>query len=124
MTFRFRSSDQPGRDLWCPSSEVARAFVGTAEVFSHVFDVDSGIGDPVDGVCVIDFRDFGALCAAVVDRFGTTDQGILRSLSLGFVATSLVLIDRAGRPAPAMPGPAQERAWAALRDQHARVMPV
>ncbi|MBO4255394.1 hypothetical protein GRC12_16145 [Streptomyces griseorubiginosus] len=103
---------------------MARAFVGTAQVFSHVFGVDSGIGDPVDGVCVIDFRDFGALSAAVVDRFGATDQGILRSLSLGFVATSLVLIDRAGRPAPVMLGPAQERAWAALRDQHARAMPV
>ncbi|MGQ4382653.1 DUF6086 family protein [Streptomyces sp. SAS_270] len=54
----------------------------------------------------------------------TSDQGILRSLSLGFIATSLVLIDRAGHPAPAMPGPAQELAWRTLRDQHARAMPV
>ncbi|MBY8343276.1 hypothetical protein JYK17_24920 [Streptomyces sp. KC 17012] len=84
----------------------------------------TGIGDPDDGVCTIDFRDFGALCGAVMDRFSTTEQGILRSLSLGFIATSLVLIDRAGYRAPAMPGPAQELAWAALREQHARVMPV
>lgn len=124
MTFRFHSRDLPGRDLWCPSPEVARAFVGTAEVYSHVFGVGSGIGDPADGVCVIDFQDFGSLCAAAVGRFSTTGQGILRSLSLGFIATSLVLIERAGHRAPVMPGPAQELAWAALREQHARVMPV
>ncbi|MEV0641124.1 DUF6086 family protein [Streptomyces sp. NPDC050619] len=114
----------PGRDIWCPGVEVAHAFVGTAEVFSGMFRVDSGIGDPVDGVCVIDFRDFSALCALALARFSTSDQGILRSLSLGFISTSLVLIDRAGHPAPAMPGPEQERAWAALREQHARAMPV
>ncbi|MFI6490641.1 DUF6086 family protein [Streptomyces sp. NPDC050564] len=107
-----------------PRTEVAHAFVRTAEVFSGVFGVDSGIGLPADGVCVIDFRDFGALSAAAVDRFSTSDQGILRSLSLGFIATSLVLIDRAGHPLPAMPGHAQELAWRTQRDQHARAMPV
>ncbi|MET7456087.1 DUF6086 family protein [Streptomyces sp. NPDC005574] len=124
MHFRFHSSDLPGRDIWCPPAEAAHAFVGTAEVFAGVFGVDSGVALPVDGVCVIGFRDFEALCAAAVDRFSTSDQGILRSLSLGFISTSLVLIDRAGRPAPSMPGPDQERAWAVLRDQHARAMPV
>lgn len=124
MKFSFHSSDLPGRDIWCPGADVAHAFVGTAEVFSGVFGVDSGIGLPVDGVCVIDFWYFSALSAAAVDRFNTSDQGILRSLSLGFIATSLVLIDRAGHPAPAMPGPAQELAWRALREQHARAMPV
>ncbi|MGW0996711.1 DUF6086 family protein [Streptomyces sp. NPDC002523] len=114
----------PGRDIWCPGTDVAHAFVGTAEVFSGVFGVRSGIAHPVDGVCVIDFRDFGALSAAAIDRFSTSDQGILRSLTLGFISTSLVLIDRSGHPAPAMPGPDQERAWTALRDQHARAMPV
>ena len=124
MKIRFQSSDMPGRDIWCPTADVALAFIGTAETFSHVYAVESGVGEPVDGECVIDFADFGALSAAAVHRFSTSDQGILRSLSLGFIATSLVLIDRAGRPAPAMSGPDQERAWSALRDQHARAMPV
>jgi hypothetical protein len=124
MRFRFHSSDMPGRDIWCPEADVAHAFVGTTEVFSGVYRVGSGVREPVDGVCVIDFRAFSALSAAAVDRFSTSDQGILRALSLGFIATSLVLIDRAGHPAPAMPGPDQERAWTALRDQHARAMPV
>ncbi|MFD4507715.1 DUF6086 family protein [Streptomyces sp. NPDC058457] len=114
----------PGRDIWCPNTEVAQAFVGTAEVFAQVFGVTSGVADPVDGVCLVDFRAFGALCAAAVGRFSGTREGILRSLSLGFIATALVLIDRAGHPAPAMPGPDQERAWAVLRDQHARAMAV
>ncbi|MFI1565566.1 DUF6086 family protein [Streptomyces sp. NPDC020490] len=124
MTFRFRANDMPDRDIWCAGAEAAHAFVGTAEVLSGVLRVRSGIADPVDGVCAIDFQEFGLLSAAAVHRFSTSDQGILRSLSLGFIATSLVLIDRAGHPAPPMPGPAQERAWAALRDQHARAMPV
>jgi len=114
----------PGRDIWCPSADVAHAFVGAAQVFSGVLGVGSGISDPVDGVCVIDFQDFGALTSAAVHRFGTSHQGILRSLLLGFIATSLVLIDRAGYRAPEMAGPAQEQAWTALRDTHARAMPV
>ncbi|MGW7549315.1 DUF6086 family protein [Streptomyces sp. NPDC054770] len=120
----FQATDMPGRTIWCPDVEVAQAFVGTAEVFSQVFGVASGVGDPDHGVCAIDFRDFGALCAAAVGRFSGTREGILRSLSLGFIATALVLIDRAGHLAPAMPGPEQERAWAVLRDQHARAMHV
>ncbi|MFJ2605659.1 DUF6086 family protein [Streptomyces sp. NPDC087425] len=122
MKSRFHSSDLPGRYLWCADAEVAQAFVGTAEVFSQVFGVPSGVGDPVDGVCFIDFQDFSALCEVAVQRFSGTREGILRSLLLGFVATSLVLIDRAGHPVPAMPGPDQERAWTVLRDQHARAM--
>ncbi|MER5531564.1 DUF6086 family protein [Streptomyces sp. NPDC002677] len=114
----------PGRNIWCPSVEAAQAFVGTAEVFSRVFGVTSGIADPVDGACLIDLRPFGALCAAAVGRFGNAREGILRSLSLGFIATALVLIDRAGHPAPVWPGPVQERAWTVLREQHARAMPV
>ncbi|MFJ8201133.1 DUF6086 family protein [Streptomyces sp. NPDC096152] len=124
MTFRFHSSDLPGRDIWCPGAEVAHAFIGSATVFSGVFGVGSGVGIPVDGVCVVDVRDLGALVGAAVRRFTRTEQGILRSLSLGFITTSLVLVDRAGHPVPAMPGPEQERAWTALRDQHARAMPV
>ncbi|MGW1624780.1 DUF6086 family protein [Streptomyces sp. NPDC002172] len=124
MRFRSHATDMPGRDIWCPNAEVAQTFVGTAEVFSQVFGLASGIGDPVDGVCLIDFADFGVLCAAAVGRFSGTREGILRSLSLGFIATALVLIDRAGQPAAAMPGPDQERAWAVLRDQHARAMTV
>jgi len=114
----------PGRDIWCPNADIARAFKGSSEVFSGVYCVESGVGDLVDGECVIDFREFRDFSAVTVDRFTRSDQGILRSLTLGFIATSLVLIDRAGHPAPAMPGPAQELAWRALRDQHARAMPV
>ncbi|MEU2620021.1 DUF6086 family protein [Streptomyces sp. NPDC007157] len=55
---------------------------------------------------------------------GTAEVFSRLSVSLGFLATALVLIDRAGHPAPAMPGPDQERAWTVLRDQHARAMPV
>jgi hypothetical protein len=124
VNFRFYSTDLPDRNIWCPSADVAHAFVGTAEVFSGVLGVDSGIELPADGVCALDFQDFRTLSAAAVDRFSASDQGILRSLCLGFIATSLVLIERAGHPAPPMPGPDQEAAWKALRDQHARAMPV
>ncbi|WP_415939573.1 DUF6086 family protein [Streptomyces sp. 039-1] len=124
MSFKFRSSDLPDRNIWCPGPDVAQAFVGTTEVVSGVLGKRSGIALPADGLCIIDFCEFGALSAAAVERFSTSDQGILRSLFLGFIATSLVLIDRAGHPGPPMRGPAQEAAWRTLRDQHARAMPV
>jgi hypothetical protein len=124
VKYRFHSSDVPGRDIWCPGADVARAFKGSSDVFSGIYGISSGVGELIDGECVIDFRNFREFSAVAVDRFTTSDQGILRSLTLGFISTSLVLIDRAGHPAPAMPGPAQELAWRALRDQHARAMPV
>jgi hypothetical protein len=39
------------------------------------------------------------------------------------VTQALVLLDRAGRPVPTTVAPEQRAAWAALRDQHAAVMP-
>ncbi|MGW2646759.1 DUF6086 family protein [Streptomyces sp. NPDC001393] len=124
MKVRFHASDMPGRDIWRASAETARTFKGNAEVLAEIFGVDSGVGDLVNGECVIDFGDFSKLSAITLDRFSASGQGILRSLTLGFIATSLVLIDRSGHTAPAMPGPDQERAWTALRDQHARAMPI
>lgn len=124
MKFRFHSSDMPGRDIWRPDAEVAHAFKGSSDVFSGIYRTDSGVGSLAAGECVVDFERFRKLSEVAIDRFTASDQGILRSLSLGFIATALVLIDRAGHPAPAMLGPAQELAWAALRDQHARAMPV
>ncbi|MFJ3706826.1 DUF6086 family protein [Streptomyces sp. NPDC090053] len=124
MDFRFHSSDTPERGLWCPSSAVAHAFKGYSVVCSGVFDTRSGVGDIVDGECAIDFRTFSEFSAELIARYCATDQGILRSLTVGFIATSLVLIDRAGLPGPLVPGEGQQQAWAALRDQHARAMPV
>jgi hypothetical protein len=121
---RFQDKDMPGRGIWCPPADVARAFTGSARMCADVHGVDSGVGEVVEGACFIDFAEFTQLSALAVHRFSTSGQGVLRSLTLGFIATSLVLIDRSGHPAPAMPGPDQERAWTALRDQHARVMPV
>ncbi|MET7987880.1 MULTISPECIES: DUF6086 family protein [unclassified Streptomyces] len=114
----------PGRVIWCPEAEVAHAFKGSSDVYSGLYGTSSGVGQLVAGECVIDFRDFRKFSEVAVDRFTTSDQGILRSLSLGFIATALVLIDRAGHPTPAMPGPAQELAWRTLRNEHARAMPV
>ncbi|MFF4550218.1 DUF6086 family protein [Streptomyces sp. NPDC001406] len=126
MTVRvkFRSEGIPGRYIWCPPADVARAFTGSAHMCAGIYGIGSGVGDIVDGECIIDFAEFTQLAATAVHGFSASDQGILRSLTLGFIPTSLVLIERSGHPAPMMPGPDQERAWTALRDQHAQVMPV
>jgi hypothetical protein len=50
-------------------------------------------------------------------------DGIQRALTVGFIATSLVLLDRAGQPLPPAASLEQQAAWAALRDQHAGIMP-
>ncbi|MBV9023091.1 MAG: hypothetical protein JO362_04675 [Streptomycetaceae bacterium] len=72
---------------------------------------------------VLNLSVFEAFCAEAVAQYGKTTHGILRSLLVGFLATALVLLDRAGHPMPTCPTAEQHAAWTALRDQHALLMP-
>jgi Family of unknown function (DUF6086) len=112
-----------GPALWATEAGVARLFTGHAELVAALLGVPSGIGDPTGDRCAVDLPVFSAFCAAAVAQYAATDQGIQRALTVGFIATALVLLDRAGCPLPPAPTPQQQAAWAALRDQHAAVMP-
>jgi hypothetical protein len=127
--------------LWNPSNGVAELFVRTAEALVPTAGVPTGIGPMEADEYQIDLVAFGAFVDALVRRYVASRHPILNSLLEGFVATALVLVQRAGRSvtAPGEPVPAELRdvsvgpgGMAApgnvdrlreLRKEHARAMP-
>lgn len=124
-TVRFDASPADAADaepLWRTEPAAARLFAGEARLVADLLGVPSGIGEPVGERCTVDLPAFRSFCAAAVTGYAT-QPGIPRALTVGFVATALVLLDRAGDALPAAPSAQQQAAWSALRDQHAAVMP-
>jgi hypothetical protein len=125
-SIRFHTGVEDGHaatGLWQAEAGVAGLFTGQAALVGDLLGVPSGIGSPADGQCTVELPEFSAFCAAAVTQYGSTAEGIQRALTVGFIATALVLLDRAGRPQPDAPSAQQQAAWTALRDQHAAVMP-
>ncbi|WP_327306194.1 DUF6086 family protein [Streptomyces sp. NBC_01298] len=95
--------------LWNPSNGAARLFHRQVAVFEAELGLPSGIGPMENDECQIDPAVLGVFTEALVVRHGQTGHAIIRALSEGFVATVLVLADRAGvdvhRPGP---GPAAD----------------
>ncbi|SEN37748.1 DUF6086 family protein [Actinacidiphila rubida] len=112
-----------GTGLWRPDDRVAVLFLGHAALLADLLRAPSGCGDVVNGECRVDDSLLEAFCSAALAEYGATEQGIQRTLTVGLIATALVLLDRAGRPVPGSVVPEQQAAWAALRDQHSAVMP-
>ncbi|MER7397412.1 DUF6086 family protein [Streptomyces sp. NPDC000151] len=122
-TVQFRAlaedDEESGAVLWTADSDVARLFTGQAALVSQLLSVPSGIG--ADSEIYVDIlREF---CQEGLRRYGRTDQGVERALTVGFLATALELLRRAGHDVPATELPEQRVAWTALRDQHASQMP-
>ena len=91
--------------LWNPSNGVAELFVHTAQTLAHIQDVPSGIGDMDADEYEIDPDSLSAFVNALVGRYVASHHPILRALLEGFVATAMVLVDRAGRDTPALDDP-------------------
>ncbi|MBY8880539.1 DUF6086 family protein [Actinacidiphila acidipaludis] len=109
-------------NLWRAEPAVARLFTGEARLVADALGVPSGIGEPEGDRCTVDLPAFSTFCATAVEGYAN-QPGIQRALTVGFVATALALLDRAGHPLPPAPSAEQQAAWSALRDQHAAVMP-
>ncbi|MFJ8472000.1 DUF6086 family protein [Kitasatospora sp. NPDC094011] len=108
--------------VWDPSNTVARLFTGEAVAVASAFNLESGIGEIIEDECELDLPVLEAFLADLVRRYHEATHPILRSLTVGFIATASVLVDRAGGQLP--PGePDQVAAWAQLRQEHARSMP-
>ncbi|MFK0111273.1 DUF6086 family protein [Streptomyces sp. NPDC091217] len=111
------------RVLWEPQEAVARLFRGHLETVSGLLGAPSRIRDLPDGNCAVDIPGLEEFCDRAIAEYHRSDQGIFRSLTVGFIATVMVLLDRAGCPMPDVPDAPRSRAWAALRDEHALAMP-
>ena len=110
-----------GTVLWSPSNTVARIFKGEAEVIASAFSVASGLGDIIEDECEVDLPVFEEFLAAAARQYQQTAHPILRSLMTGFLATAMVLAERAGGQLPDT-SPEQTAAWVQLREEHARSM--
>lgn len=82
--------------LWNPSDGAARLFLRQVAVFEAELGLASGFGPMENDECRIDPVAFGAFVQALLARHRRTSHTILLALSEGFVATVLVLAQRAG----------------------------
>ncbi|MFF1411409.1 DUF6086 family protein [Streptomyces sp. NPDC058289] len=96
--------------LWNPSNGAARLFHRQVALFEAELGLPSGIGPMENDECQIDPAALGVFTEALVARHGHAGHAVIRALSGGFVATVLVLAERAGaqacwlRPADSLEG--------------------
>lgn len=82
--------------LWNPSNGAARLFLRQVSVFEGELGLPSGIGPMRNDDCQIDPAALETFVNALVSQYFRTSHGILIALSEGFIATMLVLAERAG----------------------------
>ncbi|WP_327253331.1 DUF6086 family protein [Streptomyces sp. NBC_01244] len=82
--------------LWNPSNGAARLFHRQVALFEAELGVPSGIGPMENDECQINPGALGPFAEALITRHGLTGHAVIRALSEGFVATVLVLAERAG----------------------------
>ncbi|MEU9116826.1 DUF6086 family protein [Streptomyces sp. NPDC048483] len=88
--------DLGDQTLWNPSNGASRLFLRQVAVFEAELDLPSGIGPMQDDQCQIDPTAFHAFAEALLVRHRRTSHAVMIALSDGFVATVLVLAERAG----------------------------
>ncbi|UBU12594.1 DUF6086 family protein [Nonomuraea gerenzanensis] len=131
--------------LWNPSNGVSALFLRSAQALAPEAGLPTGLGPMRSDECQIDLETFTAFVGALVDRYERTNHPILHALMEGFIATALVLVQRAGaelgRSAPGdgrrdvqVGGPStglpdgrsdgrSDGRWAELCARYARAMP-
>ncbi|MCX3287239.1 DUF6086 family protein [Streptomyces sp. NEAU-H22] len=81
--------------LWNPSNGVARMFQRQVAVFEAELALPSGIGPMENDECQIDPETFETFVNALLATHRRTSHAIWLALSEGFIATVLVLAERA-----------------------------
>ena len=93
--------------LWNPSNQVGVLFIRTAETLAAVEELPTGIGPMRAAEHQINLPAYGNLVDALARRYLASRHLSHRSLIEGFLATALVLIQRAGHDLPALSAPPQ-----------------
>ncbi|MFG2526951.1 DUF6086 family protein [Streptomyces sp. NPDC048516] len=88
--------DMGSQTLWNPSNGVSRLFLRQVALHEAELALPSGIGPMDADECQIDPTDFTAFVDALLVRHRNTGHAVMIALSEGFVATVLVLAERAG----------------------------
>ncbi|MEV5944552.1 DUF6086 family protein [Streptomyces sp. NPDC051994] len=82
--------------LWNPSNGASRLFMGQVSVYQAELSLPSGIGPMQADECQIDPVLFKEFVDALLAWHRRTTHAVMAALSEGFVATVLVLAERAG----------------------------
>ncbi|MFG2140983.1 DUF6086 family protein [Streptomyces sp. NPDC048650] len=88
--------DMGDQTLWNPSNGASRLFIGQVDIYRAEVGLPSGIGPMKDDECQIDPTAFTAFVDALLAWHRRTNHAVMAALSEGFVATVLVLAERAG----------------------------
>ncbi|RKE05019.1 DUF6086 family protein [Streptomyces sp. TLI_171] len=82
--------------LWNPSNGASRLFLGQVSLYQAELGLPSGIGPMQADECQIDPVVFEEFVDALLAWHRRTTHAVMAALSEGFVATVLVLAERAG----------------------------
>ncbi|NUR48639.1 MAG: hypothetical protein HOV71_10930 [Hamadaea sp.] len=93
MSQSFRTGDVI---LWFPSNRVARLFHALTEILAPVAGLPAGMADTGADEYAIDLATFEAFVDELTRQYLGSSHVILRSMMEGYLATALVLVERAG----------------------------
>lgn len=104
MSYVFEANDTT---LWSPGLRVGALFVHLAECLADLEGKDTGLSKMASDYYIIDIDAFAAFVQSLLQdpSFGNPVFG---ELTQGFVAVSLVMLDRAGVAMPVMDSAAQQ----------------
>ncbi|WP_330261031.1 DUF6086 family protein [Streptomyces sp. NBC_00539] len=88
--------DMGDQTLWNPSTGASRLFMSQVSVYQAELGLPSGIGPMQADECQIDPFVFKTFVDALIAWPRRTSHAVMTALSEGFVATVLVLAERAG----------------------------
>ena len=88
--------DMGDQTLWNPSNGASRLFMNQVSVYQAELGLPSGIGPMQADECQIDPLVFKEFVEALLAWHRRTSHAVMVALSEGFVATVLVLAERAG----------------------------
>ncbi|MFE5474144.1 DUF6086 family protein [Nocardia sp. NPDC056541] len=88
--------EMDGTTLWNPSNGVSRLFLNHVGFFEEELGVPSGIGPMESDVCEVTPVVLEVFLATVLAWRGRTDHAVVQALSDGFLATLLIISERAG----------------------------
>jgi Family of unknown function (DUF6086) len=96
MSYVFDVGDE---GIWSPALRVGELFVATADSLATIVGVDTGLHAVASDYYDITAEKFFAFVLAVL-RSPYLKHPVFQELSRGFLATALVLLDRAAAPVP------------------------
>ena len=107
--------------VWSPSLRIGRLYVALTNCVAGEGGGGTGLDAIADDMYQIDLPAFEAVVKAAYDDFFSTDHPIHRELLRGWLAVSVVLLERAGTPIEARTE--EQKSFLLEAQDYARSMP-